>query len=83
MVLKIKQLSVSRGVSFKSLALFFSHPFNIGTVHALKMVNFIKGAHKLIIKFLSCRLNIRFYNKLSKETENSRDLEDKYIYTRH
>jgi len=39
------------------------------------------GSRELTIKFLSSRLNIKPYNKLSKEVEDFKDLENKYIYT--
>jgi len=68
-------------MSFKGLALPFSHPFSISVIYTLKVVNFIKSAYKLIIKFFSSRLNIRFYNKLSKEVKDFKDSEDEYIYT--
>jgi len=47
------------------------------------MANLVKGARELIIKFLSSRLNIRPYDKLSKEVEDFKDLWDEYIYTQH
>ena len=38
------------------------------------MANLIKGTRELIIKFLSSKLNIRPYNKLSKEVGDFKDL---------
>jgi len=78
---KVKQLSINKGASFKGSVFFFFYPFSISIIRALKAVNFIKGAYKLIIKFFSSRLNIRFYNKLSKEVKDFKDLEDECIYT--
>jgi len=79
--LKIKQLSISRGASFKGPAFLFFYPFSTSTVYILKTVNLIKSIRELIIKFLNSKLNIRLYNKLSKEVEDFKDLEDEYIYT--
>jgi len=36
---------------------------------------------EITLKTLGLRLNIRPYNKLSKEVGDFKDLEDKYIYT--
>ena len=36
--------------------------------------------YKLPFKFFSSRLNLKFYNKLSKEAEDFKDLWDEYIY---
>ena len=47
------------------------------------IIKLFQGGSKLTIKFLSSRLNIRPYNKLSKEVDDFKDYGDKYIYTQH
>jgi len=37
--LKIKQTSVSRGMSFKSITLLVSYPFSISVVFILEIIN--------------------------------------------
>ena len=39
-----------------------------------------KMTKKLTLKFLSSRLNLNFYSKLSKEVEDFKDSCDKHIY---
>jgi len=39
------------------------------------------GSRELIVEFFSSRLNIRPYNKLSKEAGDFEDLYNEYIYT--
>ena len=39
------------------------------------------GSRELTLKFFSSRLNIKPYNKLSKEVKDFKDLCDKRIYT--
>ena len=36
--------------------------------------------YKLLFKLFSSKLNLKFYNRLSKEIEDFKDLEDEYIY---
>jgi len=45
------------------------------------LLSFREHKGEITLKTLGLRLNARFYNKLSKEVEDSRDLEDKHIYT--
>jgi len=52
-----------------------------GVLGGIKTLNLSQGVREFIIKFYSSRLNIRPYDKLSKEVEDFRDLEDEYIYT--
>ena len=42
-----------------------------------------KMIKEFTFKFLSSRLNLRFYNKLSKEIGDFKDLENKYIYIQY
>jgi len=41
----------------------------------------ITGSRELTFKLFSSKLNIRPYNKLSKEVEDFKDYKDKCIYT--
>ena len=41
----------------------------------------ITGSGELTLKFLSSRLNVRPYNKLSKEVNDFKSLYDKHTYT--
>jgi len=42
-----------------------------------------KSKWQLTLKPISLRLNIKLYNKLSKEVEDFKDYKDEYIYTQH
>jgi len=50
---------------------------------SIKTLNLSQGAREFTIKFHSSRLNIKPYDKLSKEVGDFRDSEDEYIYTQH
>jgi len=50
---------------------------------SIKIINLSESNRQLTIKFLSGRLNIKLYNKLSKEIKDFKDLYNKYIYTQH
>jgi len=45
------------------------------------MLQFLASPLNITFKLFSLRLNIRLYNKLSKEVGDFKDLGDKYIYT--
>jgi len=54
-----------------------------GVFGGMKTLNLSQSAGEFTIKLYSSRLNMRLYNKLSKEVEDFRDSEDEYTYTRH
>jgi len=47
----------------------------------IRIIKIIKRRYKGSIKIYSLKLNMKPYNKLSKEVEDFRDLYNKYIYT--
>jgi len=77
--LKIDQLSIGGPIGVAN-PILFSENF---LFRIIKVVNLSQHTRELTIKFLSGRLNIRLYNKLSKEVGDFKDLEDEYIYTQH
>jgi len=50
------------------------------TLFIIKTLKISISFYKLLLKFFSSGLNLRPYNKLCKEVEDFKDLEDKYIY---
>jgi len=77
-------INKSGGMEFKYLALLLigSALFSISKIlNEVKILDLSQSLRQFFIKFLSSKLNIRFYNKLSKEAEDFKDLCDKYIYT--
>jgi len=49
--------------------------------YIIKIVNLSQRTREFIIEFFSSGLNIKPYNKLSKEVKDFKDSEDEYIYT--
>jgi len=85
-LLKIINIGESGHTRLKYLMFFLTSSKLLsisGVLSGIKTLNLSQGAREFTIKFYSSRLNIRPYNKLSKEVEDFRDSEDKYIYTRH
>jgi len=83
---KIIDISKSGGAKLKRLTLLLmsSTLFNISEIlNRVETLNLSKSRRQLFIKFFSGRLNIRFYNKLSKETGDFKDSRDKHIYIQH
>jgi len=76
-LLKTDQLSVSNPIGFIDPVFLNKNTFLISA----KMMNLSKSDGQLAIKLLSGRLNIRPYNKLSKEAEDFKDLCDEHMYT--
>ena len=76
-------INKSGGMEFKYLALLLigSALFSISKIlNEVKILDLSQSLRQFFIKFLSSKLNIRFYNKLSKEAEDFKDLCDKYTY---
>jgi len=59
------------------MTLFFIY----AVILIIKAPQFKISLKELFFKFISFKLNIKLYNKLSKKTGDFKDLEDKYIYT--
>jgi len=68
--LKIKQISISGGTSFKGIALLISYPLSASMVFVLETANLAQGTGELSVKFYSGRLNTRPYNKLLRELKD-------------
>jgi len=49
--------------------------------YIIETVNLSQRTRELTIEFLSSRLNVKPYNKLSKEAGDFKDLCDEHIYT--
>jgi len=75
----VKKVSRYRQIGFKSLLLSLSSSL----LHFIKVIKFLKSKGNFTIKFYGSRLNIKLYNKLSKEVEDFKDLEDECIYIQH
>jgi len=77
-------MSKSGGTRLKRVVflLISSTLLSVGKIlNKTKTLNFSESLRQFFIKFLSNKLNIRLYNKLSKEIEDFKDLCDEYIYT--
>jgi len=73
---KIKKASRRKQTGLKSPLLSLGSSL----LYFTGVIKFFKGRGNFTIKFYSSRLNIRPYNKLSKEIGDFKDSEDECIY---
>ena len=55
---KIKEVSIGRGVGFKSIRFLITNSLSISIIFILKITNLTNGTRKLAIKLYSNRLNL-------------------------